>query len=105
MPTNLLSQLEQFYNEEPGDPFNLYALALEYQKHDQAKASKLFDKLLSEHPSYVPSYYHAAKLFEQLDERDKAIRTYEKGIEMARKVNDQKTARELRSAYDELVFD
>ncbi len=99
-----LKQLEHFYEEDPQDPFNLYALALEYQKHDQAKAITFFERLLTDHPAYVPSYYHAAKLYEQLGERDKAIQTYEKGIEMARKVNDLKAARELKSAYDELIF-
>jgi Tfp pilus assembly protein PilF len=100
-----LKQLESFYKEEPNDPFNIYALALEYQKHDQRKASEFFEKLLRDHPGYVPSYYHAAKLYEQLGERDRAIQTYEVGIEMARKVNDLKAARELKSAYDEMMFD
>jgi hypothetical protein len=105
MSSNLLSQLEKFYNEEPGDPFNVYALALEYQKHDQAKACELFDELLIKHPSYIPSYYHAAKLFETLGLRDKAIKTFQTGIMKAKEANDLKTARELKSAYDEFMFE
>jgi Tfp pilus assembly protein PilF len=105
MASNILSQLEQFYQDEPEDPFNVYALALEYQKHDQAKACKLFDELLKKHPLYIPSYYHAAKLFETLGLRDKVISTYETGISRAKEANDLKTARELKSAYDEFMFE
>jgi tetratricopeptide (TPR) repeat protein len=102
---DLVKQLEQFYHDDPKDPFNVYALALEYQKHDRAKASVLFRKLLIEHPDYVATYYHAAKLFDAMGNRADAISTFEKGIEVAKKVNDQKAARELKSAYDEMMFE
>lgn len=99
-----LDILLKFYDDDPNDPFNIYALAIEYQKSDLVKARAYFEKLLSEHPHYVPTYYHAAKLFQDIGEVDRAISTYEKGIEVAKSQNDTKAARELKSAYDELMF-
>jgi len=105
MSASRLEQLLQYYRDEPGDPFILYALALEYQKSDLKKAKSFFEKLLNEHAHYVPAYYHAAKLYQELQERDKAESTYEKGIVMAKMQNDFQTLRELQSALDELRFE
>jgi tetratricopeptide (TPR) repeat protein len=99
-----LDTLLQFYKDDPNDPFNIYALAIEYQKSDAAKAQIYFEKLLTEYADYVPTYYHAAKLYHDLGNVEKAIDTYEKGIAVAKQKNDLKAARELKSAYDELMF-
>lgn len=104
MTTNRLEQLLAYYREDPNDPFNLYALALEYQKHDVAKAKEYFDRLLQQHEGYVATYYHAARLYQDLGEKEKAAQVYEKGIAVARGHNDLKAMRELKSAYDELMF-
>lgn len=105
MPSDRIILLEQFHQEDPDDPFNLYALALEYLKFDPAKAVTLFARLLKEHEGYLPAYYHAARLFQETGEREKAIAVYESGMALAKKLNDSKTLRELKSAYDELMFD
>jgi len=105
MSLNRLTQLQQFYDDNPEDPFNIYALALEYQKTNIEKSRALFETLIDAHPEYVPTYYHAAKLFEQIGEKEKAIATFEAGISMARKQNQVKAARELQSALDELTFE
>ena len=102
---NRLQQLQEFYESDPQDPFNIYALALEYLKVDTQKARTLFDELLSLHSEYLPTYYHAAKFFVESGERELAIDTYEKGMAVAQKLNDQKALRELKSAYDELIFE
>ncbi len=104
MDMTRLQQLQQFFRDDPKDPFNIYALALEYVKHDQDQARRYFEILLKEHTQYVPTYYQAAKLFEQMGDLDAALRTLEKGMEVARNNNDRKTENELRSAYDELTF-
>jgi tetratricopeptide (TPR) repeat protein len=105
MPESRLHQLEQYYNEDPHDPFNVYALALEHQKHDPPKARDFFEKLLSEHPKYLPTYYHAAKLYHDLQQTPEALRVYEKGMKVAREAQDFKALRELQSAYDELTYE
>jgi uncharacterized protein HemY len=105
MSLSRLSLLEQYYREDPNDPFNLYALALEYQKTDTSKSRDLFEKLLTEHSSYLPTYYHAAKLFADVNEPAKAKSVYENGIALARGSQDHKALRELQSAYNEFLFE
>ena len=105
MATDRIKQLEKFYEEDPLDPFNSYALALEYLHSDPHRSRSLFETLLENHEDYLPTYYHAARLYHDLGEKEKAIRTYEEGIALARKRNDAKTLRELQSAYDEMMFE
>ena len=105
MPTDRIKQLQQFYEEDPSDPFNVYALALEYLKSDATKSIQFFEMLLLNHPDYLPTYYHAAKLYQEIGDRERAIKVFEDGISLARKVNNPKALRELQSAYDEMMFD
>jgi tetratricopeptide (TPR) repeat protein len=100
-----LEMLEQYYREDPNDPFNIYALALEVQKTDARKTLYYFDILLARHPSYVPVYYHAGKLYQELGEKNKAVDIFESGIRQAQSTGDLKALRELRSALDELMFE
>ena len=97
--------LEKFLEEDPGDPFNAYALALEYLHYDPARTRVLFETLLEVHAGYLPTYYHAAKFFQETGDKERAISVFEKGLALARQVNDAKALRELRSAYDELMFE
>lgn len=105
MPTDRIRQLENFFEEDPRDPFNAYALALEYLKFDATKSRLLFETLLRDHPHYLPTYYHAAKFFVESGEKEKAIRIFEDGIRLAKELNDIKARRELQSAYDEFMFE
>lgn len=105
MSEQRLKTLIKFYEEDPNDPFNLYGLALEYQKIDLIKSDSLFEKLLKDFPQYVPSYYHAAKLKVELKQPEAALVIYQKGIEVAKQQNEKKAEQELRSAYDELKFE
>lgn len=105
MSETRLKTLLKFYEEDPADPFNVYALALEYQKTDLIKSDELFSNLLTGFPDYVPAYYHAARLKAELNEPQAALAIYKKGIGIAKQQNEKKAEQELRSAYDELMFD
>ena len=105
MTLTRLEQLIRFYEDDPSDPFTLYGLALEYLKTDQGKGEEWFDMLLSNFSDYLPTYYHAAKLKIVLGKRDEAIVIYEKGIQLAIAQQDKATQRELKSAYEELIFE
>lgn len=100
-----LEQLYKFYEEDPNDPFNIYALALELTKSNPQEAARLFETAIARHPAYLPSYYHAAKLYEALQEKDKAIQFYEQGIDQAKKQHELKVLRELQSALSELLYE
>lgn len=105
MTATRLEQLIRFYEEDPADPFTLYGLALEYLKIDASKAEEYFDKLLADFSDYLPTYYHAGKLKATIGKRQTAIDIYEKGIQLAIAQQDKATQRELKSAYDELMFE
>ena len=99
MENALLKNLLSFYEEDPDDPFNVYALALEYSKSDTVKATGFFDVLLTEHPLYLPTYYHAAAFFTMLENFGKAEEIYVKGIALALNQNNTRTHQELLRAY------
>jgi len=100
-----LTQLLTFLEEEPNDPFTIYAIATEYLKSDQQKARKYFEILLNEHPDYVATYYHAAHLYWDLDRHPEVVQTFEKGMAKAREHGDQLALRELQSAYNQYQFE
>ncbi len=100
-----LEQLLRFLEEDPHDPFTIYAIATEYLNSDQQQARYYFEILLRDHPDYVASYYHAAHLYTDLEMYQQAKATYEKGIEKAQQHQDFLALRELRSAYEQYCFE
>jgi tetratricopeptide (TPR) repeat protein len=95
---NRLTILLDFLEKEPDDPFNRYALALEYLNINVLEAKKHFEILQKEHKNYLPLYYHLAKLYEDLEEIELALETYEKGIKIAQEQKNTKTEKELINA-------
>ncbi|MVM35779.1 tetratricopeptide repeat protein [Spirosoma sp. HMF4905] len=98
MNNERIQQLMQFVEEEPSNPFNVYALAMEYMSSRPDQARIYFDQLVTEYPDYLPTYYHAAALYAELDERDKASELYEIGIALAKVQNNLKALQELQRA-------
>ncbi|GAA4469406.1 hypothetical protein GCM10023189_56380 [Nibrella saemangeumensis] len=99
MNNDRIQQLLRFVQEQPEDPFNVYALAMEYRGEDPGQALHYFEKLLTEHPGYLATYYHAAELYEEMGDRPKASMLYQRGLELARDQQNQKTFDELNRAY------
>jgi tetratricopeptide (TPR) repeat protein len=97
--------LEGFIEEDPGDPFNYYALGLEYAKKDEQKALGIFKRLVNDHKDYVPTYYQLAKLYEQVGQKESALSTYHDGISIAKQQQDFKTQQELIGALAQLNED
>ena len=101
MTSNRIELLKTFIQEDPIDPFNHYALALEYLKSERtAEARTLFQFVYENHPGYLANYYQFGKLEEALGNNKTASDLYSKGIAVARKNGDLKTASELQSALD-----
>lgn len=98
MNNQRIQQLIRFVQEEPNEPFNVYALAMEYVANDPAQARTYFDDLLTRFPDYLPTYYHAAALYAETNEREQAAALYDKGIDLARTQQNQKTLLELQRA-------
>lgn len=101
-----IDQLKAFLLESPEDPFLQHALALEHIKSGELlQARILFEQLLQQTPTYVGSYYHLAKLLEQLGHTQEALAVYDKGLAQAKLAGDQHAWSELNSAREELAFE
>lgn len=100
-----LQLLIQFTKEEPENPFNWYALALEYMNSDPEETAVIFNQLLKSHPDYLPTYYTSAQFFAEQNQLEKAKEIFEKGIELAGKLKEEKALKELKNAYQNFLFE
>lgn len=100
-----ITLLKQFCQEEPHNPFNWYALAIELKKTNHDEANGIFEKLLVEFPDYLPTYYQAAHFFIEAQKYRDAKKCFEKGIEIAEKNQETKTLKELKSTFETFIFE
>ncbi len=98
-----IEKLLAYLNTLPNDSFLEHALALEYIKagKDQ-EARSLFEQILEREPSYIGSYYHLGKLLERNGDINAALQWYQKGMDMAKAVENNKAYNELQAAWEEL---
>lgn len=97
--------LKQYIEEEPTNPFNTYALAMEYYEDAPDDARSLLNDLLHHHPDYLPTYFKAAHLLWENEELGTAETVFQKGIALAKKQNDTKALQELNAAYQNFQFE
>jgi len=91
-----IAQLKSFLELDPNDSFTKFALALEYQKTGNTQlAENYFVDILESDPDYVGVYYHLGKLYEVLNNPERAAATYTKGLDVARINKDTHAANEL----------
>lgn len=105
MNEDRIAQLQKFREESPDDPFLLYALATEYKEEAPQKAKELFDELLEKHENYIGTYYHAAALYAEFFDRNRADEIYQKGIALAQKNGEHHALWELKNAYTNFQFE
>ena len=104
MQSSRLEKLHQFFKNEPNDPFLKYALATEYLVMENFDtALTYFEDLVQNHVDYVGTYYHLGRLYETLGRKDDAIKTYQNGMQIARKVNDMHAFSELQTVYNAAI--
>jgi predicted Zn-dependent protease len=98
-----LAMLRQMVERTPGDPFPRYGLAMELKKRGDLEAALAeFATLVSQHPSYVPSYLMYGGLLRELDRASEAIAILDRGITAADAAGDGHAASELAAARAEL---
>lgn len=101
-----IQTLQRLIDMDTNDVFSRYALALEYFNMPNWEMALSHFLFLKDHFSeYIPTYYQLAQLYEQLNEKDKAIETYKAGITKALLYKDMHALSELRSALQELEMD
>lgn len=97
--------LKNFIEEEPDNPFNYYALGLEWMEKDPAESVQMFDFVLERFPNYLPVYFPSAQFFFGLEDFEKAKKIFEKGIELAIELKEEKALKELKNAYQNFLFE
>ena len=94
-----LAQLLAMLQDEPGDVFLNYALALEYQKlGDGASSHKQLQKVLALDPDYVAAYFQLGRLCETQNDTGLALHYYREGRKRALAKNDRRAAGEFEEA-------
>ena len=98
-----IEKLLEYLKTANKDSFLQHALALEYIKvGNDEEDRKLFNELLLREPSYVGSYYHLGKLLERVADYEKAVRIYKRGMEEAKKAQDNHSYNELQGALEDI---
>lgn len=100
---NRLEMLTEFLQQNPGDAFARYGLAMEYSKAGQTEqALAEFGKLLELHPDYANGYFMAAQTLERTRRTDEAKEMLERGIEAARRTGNKHALSEMSGMLDEI---
>ena len=94
--------LQSYIKEDPDEPFNHYALALELIKDEPSQACQILMELVKHKPDYLPAYYQLALLLIDENRIEEAKIILDNGILLGRKQNDHKTIRELKALAEEL---
>ncbi len=98
-----LASLLELLEKDKGDPFLIYAVALEYNSvKDFKTAAVYFGRLIQEFPDYTAGYMQFAMLKEKQNDIQGAINLYKKGIEVAKQNDDKKSADEMEEFLNEL---
>ncbi len=98
-----MEQITELLKTNLTDSFLQHALALENVKiGNDLVAKDLFENILLHQPTYIGSYYHLAKLYERLNETEKAINIYKNGMLQAKAVKDNHSYNELLAALEDL---
>jgi len=103
MTQDRIAQLKEFLENDPGDSFTRYALALEYAGLGEIQiAISMLLEVIERDPAYVPAYQQLGYQYQKLDRRSEAEQVFKRGIEVAREQNDVHAQREMQDALDEL---
>lgn len=98
-----LNLLLQFLEQNPGDAFARYGLAMEYSRLGQTEtALDQYRKLLELHPDYANGYFMAAQTLDRAGRTDEAKEMLESGIAAAKRAGNQHALREMSAMLDEI---
>jgi tetratricopeptide (TPR) repeat protein len=99
-----LEMLAQFLEQNPGDAFARYGLAMEYSKAGQTEiALAEFKKLLELHPDYTNGYFMAAQTLERSGRTPEARTMLENGVEAAKRTGNKHAMAEMAGMLEELA--
>ncbi len=103
MANERLAQLRSLLEEEPGDQFLRYAIALERKREgDMQGASTDLENLLRDDPTYIACYYQLALMFADLGRVENAIEACRAGALQCLVNGDGKARSELQALMHSL---
>ncbi len=103
---NRIDQIRTLLENDPKDSFLNFALAKEYEKSEQwDEVIQLYKGIVHNEPDYVGVYYHLAAAYHKLDLLDEAMKTYEDGIQVSKKLTDFHAMSELANAKKNLEME
>jgi predicted Zn-dependent protease len=103
VPSNRLEMLTAFLEQNPGDAFARYGLAMEYAKAGQTDtALEQFAKLLQLHPDYTNGYFMAAQTLEKAGRTADAKKMLENGVEAAKRTGNKHALSEMAGMLEEI---
>lgn len=98
-----LQMLTEFLQQNPGDAFARYGLAMEYSNAGQTEqALAEFKKLLELHPDYTNGYFMAAQALERSGRTAEAKNMLEIGTEAAKRTGNKHALSEMTGMLEEL---
>src|SRR5271154_5636804 len=98
-----IAMLTQILEQNPGDAFARYGLAMEHANQGQADSALAeFDRLLSTHPDYTPGYFMAAQTLVKAGRKDEAKARLAQGIVSAERTGNQHALGEMQALLEEL---
>jgi tetratricopeptide (TPR) repeat protein len=98
-----LQMLTEFLQQNPGDAFARYGLAMEYSNGGQTEqALAEFKRLLELHPDYTNGYFMAAQALERSGRTAEAKQMLESGVEAAKRTGNKHALSEMAGMLEEL---
>ena len=101
MESTRLDLLKSMVEQNPGDTFARYGLAMEYRNAGDLEGSlREFRALMAASPDYSPAYFHGGQTLERLGRLDEARQVYLQGVEVTTRSGDQHARSEMQGALD-----
>ena len=99
MSKSRLESLLQMVKENQKNMFLHFAIAKEYENAQQLDlALEKYRYIFKIDPDYIGNYYHFGKCLELVDQQEKALEIYQKGIEKGKSQGDFHAVSELNNA-------
>ncbi|MGL4596862.1 MAG: tetratricopeptide repeat protein [Bacteroidia bacterium] len=99
MVNTRLAALEEMLRESPNDAFVQYAIAVELAaQNQQGEAIQRIEQLIGDQPTYLGAYYKLGKLYEEINQPEKALDVFRRGATLAQQQGNKKTLGELNEA-------
>ena len=96
-----LESLKRMVEQNPGDSFLRYGLAMEYRNAgDLQRAAGEFRAVVAANPDYAPAYYQGGQTLERLGRVEEAREMYREGVAAATLICDHHARSEMQAALD-----